>query len=171
MLNNSSMLNKIKEIYSIIEDTELEKRWNLPKAKIGDWRRGRKISHQLIELCVLNGLSLDELILGRQAGRPIYTAEIVVLSPDEARRRGIASGDEYVSLPLYADPAALGQGNAISDHDVEGFAVIHKSKVPSGANAACIRVSGDSMLPEIRPGDIICIDCNQRWYIGIGRRS
>jgi SOS-response transcriptional repressor LexA len=165
MLNNSFILDKIKVNYSITEDTELEKRWNLPKAKLGDWRRGRKISHQLIELCVSNGLSLDELILGRQAGRPIYTADIVVLSPDEVKMRVIKKGnkkDEYIPLPLYSDPASLGQWGVITDHDIEGFALIHSSKVPRSANAACIKVSGNSMLPDIRSGDIVCIDCNQR---------
>lgn len=55
-------------------------------------------------------------------------------------------------LPVYMQPAAAGLGNYMSDSDYEELEL----DAPEGADAG-IRISGDSMEPVIRNGEIVFI--------------
>ena len=61
----------------------------------------------LIKISEAFNKSIDWLLTGKEPGRPIYTADIVVLNPDEAKKRVVSKNNEYVPLPLYHDPASL----------------------------------------------------------------
>lgn len=65
---------------------------------------------------------------------------------------------EFLVLPLLRDPTAAGPGRRITDHDVEGPAIIHRAWCPHPNRTDYVRVKGNSMEPVIPDGSIVTID-------------
>ena len=57
-----------------------------------------------------------------------------------------------IPVPVYMQPAAAGLGNYITDDDAEIMSIAAPPDTDAG-----IRISGDSMEPEICDGEIVCI--------------
>ena len=57
-----------------------------------------------------------------------------------------------IPVPVYRQPAAAGLGNYITDDDAEIMLIAAPPDTDAG-----IRISGDSMEPEICDGEIVCI--------------
>ncbi len=87
-----------------------------------------------------------------------HLSKLEVLSPEEYRARvGELEGPEsYTAIPLVADPVAAGAGTVIDAENIEGFAVIYSGWVPPG-RVTCVRVTGDSMIPTLRPDSLIAV--------------
>jgi phage repressor protein C with HTH and peptisase S24 domain len=91
----------------------------------------------------------------RELGLAIPRAEegVARIAPKAA-----ADLSEFYVLPLLRDPTAAGPGRRITDHDVEGPAVIHRAWCPHPSRTDYVRVKGDSMEPAIPDGSIVTID-------------
>lgn len=70
--------------------------------------------------------------------------------------------ESYSPVPLLKDSASLGPGLEINESNIEGTVLIHSSKLKSAGEYQAIYVRGDSMLPELKAGDIVAIDVKQR---------
>jgi SOS-response transcriptional repressor LexA len=70
--------------------------------------------------------------------------------------------ESYSPVPLLKDSASLGPGLEINESNIEGTVLIHSSKLKSAGEYQAIYVKGDSMLPELKAGDIVAIDVKQR---------
>ena len=68
----------------------------------------------------------------------------------------------HANIPLYSTKASAGFGSEVNGEDIEGYLTVPKSillphyKAPEQLGA--IRVNGDSMAPELLPGDTLLID-------------
>ncbi len=71
-------------------------------------------------------------------------------------------GEVYSPVPLLKEPASLGPGLEINEANIEGTVLIHSSKLKSSGEYQAIYVKGESMLPELKAGDIVAIDVKQR---------
>lgn len=69
---------------------------------------------------------------------------------------------DIVMVPVLADAAAAGNPRTINERDVEQIIPMLASWLPRGGNVYGIHVSGDSMIPVLREGDIVLIDVARR---------
>lgn len=81
---------------------------------------------------------------------------------------GVTCGDDtYVQIPLYDVRAGAGEGVIAEDQDViEELMAFSRSWIrselrASPTNLGLIYVSGDSMEPTLRPGDVVLVDQSQ----------
>jgi len=112
-------------------------------------------------------LVLEALLSGPGRGStqtPLPAEELRVISrADWAERlRAVKGLDPYVSVPLLKDAAAAGAPRAISDADLEGYALLPSAWCPNPANVTCIHARGDSMAPIVHDGAVVAIDHSQR---------
>ncbi len=63
--------------------------------------------------------------------------------------------DIYRAIPILQDEVAAGLPRVINPHDVEGLAIIYRRWAKPGA--FCLRVKGNSMVPQFHDGDLIGI--------------
>lgn len=84
----------------------------------------------------------------------IYTTDLVD-SGKYGRETPCMPPAEYTDIPVYDEPAAAGIGNYLRGSSYETVSVPAES-VPQGAEFG-IRISGDSMEPEIHDGDIVWV--------------
>lgn len=103
------------------------------------------------------GVSVDEL-LGGEPQQPLWKPINVELEPDDSE------GDVYI--PLVAS-LRCGWGS-----NGEGFTIIKKIAVPAiykrkwGVDIKMIEAEGNSMLPTIRPGDLLVCIPSETWRDG-----
>ncbi|MFQ5817918.1 MAG: S24 family peptidase [Terriglobia bacterium] len=88
--------------------------------------------------------------------------KIVSLEEWSERFRALERLDYYVPIPLLKDEAAAGTPREISEHDLDGFALIYYAWCPHPGNFTCVHVRGDSMSPILNEGAIVAIDHSQR---------
>ncbi len=87
---------------------------------------------------------------------------IVTTADTEERFRALEGLDHYVPVPVLSDAAAAGAPAAISDDDVDGYALIQYAWCPNPENFTCVRVRGDSMTPILHDGALVAVDHSQR---------
>jgi len=80
------------------------------------------------------------------SGKPIYGENI----------------ENFVPVPLLADPASLGSGLEIDENNVEGTCLIHSRALKKGGSYQAIFVKGNSMIPVLEDGDIVAVDVKER---------
>ncbi|TAK47736.1 MAG: peptidase S24, partial [Xanthobacteraceae bacterium] len=98
------------------------------------------------------GVDVTDLLIGEQRGAPAHSPHRV-----EQLRAG------YVYLPLFDVRASAGGGELVEDEnivDVLAFKEewIHQELHAAPGDLRLIFVEGDSMVPDLHPGDIILID-------------
>lgn len=79
---------------------------------------------------------------------------------DAERFRGTdESADDFATVPILADEAAAGEPRAVRDNQILGNAVIHKRWLGGDErHFICLFVAGDSMMPILTDGSIVCVD-------------
>jgi len=137
-------------------------------SNVSRYERGRTIpAHVLARVCKAYGVNSAWLLTGKGKMFEPTAADTIrelPLAPPPKRPKAPAAGfdrndlGDFWVLPLLRDPTAAGPGRRISDHDVEGPAVIHKAWCPNPARTDYVRVKGDSMEPGIPDGAIVTID-------------
>ena len=138
-------------------------------SNVSRYERGRTIpGHVLARVAVEYGVSAQWLLTGkgpmfRQTRADAIRALEVTMPPPDPEgvpRRAFGPGElsEFCVLPLLRDPTAAGPGRRITEHDVEGPAVIHRAWCPHPTRTDYVRVKGDSMEPVIPDGAIVTID-------------
>jgi SOS-response transcriptional repressor LexA len=70
--------------------------------------------------------------------------------------------ENFIPVPLLADPASLGSGLEINENNVEGTCLIHSRALKKGGNYQAIFVRGNSMIPVLEDGDIVAVDVKER---------
>lgn len=70
--------------------------------------------------------------------------------------------ENFIPVPLLADPASLGPGLKINEEMVDGTCLIHRRVLKKTGEYQAIFVKGDSMVPTLQDGDIVAIDVNDR---------
>lgn len=100
----------------------------------------------------------------RHERQPFLAPQLKVVSLDEwsDRFRALERLDHYIPIPLLKDEAAAGTPREISEHDLDGFALIYYSWCPNPGNFTCVHVRGDSMSPILNDAAIVAIDHSQR---------
>lgn len=115
---------------------------------------------QMIGALISAGINANWLLTGEGS---MLLRDMATPDANNAHHQGaITLG--YVSVPLYNDiRAAAGHGSVV-EHEVPDDALMFKEewiRFELGANPAdlcLIRVSGDSMEPTLRAGDVILVD-------------
>lgn len=139
------------------------KKYDFGYGQYRDWEQG-KTSPSLADLTKLRGiLGADFLAEHFEISweRPIHIHTL-------SRRKPVIEegGIEVVEIPLIEDEAAAGPPSEINENHIKEWLPIPKSLARKGPEAYCaVSVRGDSMVPILHPGDIVCID-TQSYEIG-----
>lgn len=127
---------------------------------VSNWRNRSTIPWSaLFKFAMDNNLSLDWLIAGkeRQHEPPLIIQETPRL---KAFHRQFAY-DNFIPIPLLKDSVAAGEPMAVNEQDLEGYCLIYADKewMPNKPeHYTCCRVTGESMHPILKTGDIVAID-------------
>jgi len=138
-------------------------------SNVSRYEGGRTIpAHVLARIAQAYGVNANWLLTGKgPMFRPtraddVRAITLTVPRVEEGTAQGSAPTAEDLSafcvLPLLKDPTAAGPGRRITDADVEGPAIIHRSWCPHPSRTDYVRVQGDSMEPGIPDGSIVTID-------------
>lgn len=185
----SHFANAIKELRRILylSQDQLARRLEVTKKTIAEWEQGRQppSPERLLQLAKLaapgdlrhwftrqallrigaeSHLVLEALLSGRPSGQsPFPAGELRVVVPADwsERLRALEGLDHYAPVPLLRDAAAAGPPRAISEADIEGYALVHYGWCPDPASFSCLRVRGDSMVPILHDGAIVGVDHSQ----------
>lgn len=136
-----------------------------PVPSVRDYERGRSIpGGDAIASLMRAGVSANWLLTG-EGDMLIQAASERPYGHHEATVLGCVPGDgRYVALPLYNDIHAAAGHGAVVDHERPDDALMFKEawiRLELGASPqdlVLIRVSGDSMEPTLRAGDVILVD-------------
>ena len=155
------------------------------KGSLGFYERDENLPNVevIAKICSLKGVSADWLVLGKgpaydperttvvparagtlQAGKPLE--EVVVLDrPQPTAELTIEhENGEIVMVPMVEARLSAGTGSFETGGGSERYYAfrldfLRRKGIPS--QMALMRVSGDSMEPEIKDGDVVLIDQNQ----------
>ena len=135
-----------------------------PLPSIRDYERGKSIpGGDAIASLVRAGINANWLLTGEgemliASSANVFTMHQSMSMPAAEQQAG------YVALPLYNDVRAAAGHGAVNGHEQADDALMFKEdwiRYELGAKAqdlCLIRVSGDSMEPTLRAGDVILID-------------
>lgn len=186
----SDLSHKIKELRGILNlsQDQLARRLEVTKKTVAEWEQARQapsperllqlaklappgdVRHWLIRQALLrigaeSHLVLEALLKVRPTAQsPFPAGELRVVAPADwsERLRALERLDHYAPVPLLRDAAAAGPARAISESDIEGYALVHYGWCPDPASFSCLRVRGDSMAPLLNDGAIVGVDHSQR---------
>ncbi len=181
---------RIKELRRLLgfSQAELATRLGVSKKLVADWEQGARepAPRRYAELAQLappeSGLGdwFYRRLLARVGADPNRLAashgepheerqrflapelKVVSLSEWNERFRALERLDHYIPIPLLKDEAAAGTPREISEHDLDGFALIYYAWCPNPGNFTCVHVRGDSMSPILNDAAIVAIDHSQR---------
>ena len=137
----------------------------MPSRTYQDYERGlRQPGAESIGAFVLAGINANWLLTGEGE---MLRQPVPGRAPDPVASAGAetAQGEgQYVSLPLYNNIHAAAGHGAVIDHEVPDDALMFQAswiRAELGArpdDLCLIRVSGDSMEPTLRAGDVILVN-------------
>lgn len=116
------------------------------------------------------GYSLDWLLRGRgpkkvSDAKKEIPSQLIIVSAARGEAYNQTTpppetvvSDDFAILPVLSNPVAAGPGYEISDEDIEGPGIIHKSWCPHPSETDYVRVKGDSMEQAIPDGALVTID-------------
>ena len=110
---------------------------------------------------------LDYLLLGREDGGEAPPALTVAFASNLDPQRDklpVFRAEDYIAVPLVSGFVAAGAPRW-SEGEIVDWVTIHKSQINRRKNLVAFRVDkggGRSMIPTIRPGDIVAIDRDVR---------
>lgn len=157
---------RLKEARAALDLTqkELVALSGIPLPSLRDYELGNRIpGGDAVASLVRVGINANWLltgmgeILGRKADQPYEMHQSMSMTAAEPY-------PGYVALPLYNDVRAAAGHGAVNGHEQADDALMFKEdwiRYELGAKAqdlCLIRVSGDSMEPTLRAGDVILID-------------
>lgn len=148
-----------------LKQKDFAEKIKITQAYLSEIEKGKKdLSVRVIlAICSVFGVREEWLLQGKE---PIF--EEKVISPLYIPG---AAPEEFVRIRLLADRAAGGDPAAVNERDVEGYVVIHKSKLRYDPKFyTCIRMRGDSMAPRLSPGTIVCISHKEKDPERLNRR-
>lgn len=167
-----SFQDRVKKLAELVGSAaELAKRSGLSRRTIGAYMSGETDPKRgdLLKLAESGGVSLNWLAAGiGEMNGPDATTEGRLRSHSAAlaadmKHRVEQPAAGYVHIPLYDVRAGAGRGRVVeSEQPVDALAFkedwIRQELRASPGDLRLINVSGDSMEPDLRAGDIILID-------------
>jgi SOS-response transcriptional repressor LexA len=182
----SRTIKQLRRILHLSQE-QLARGLEVTKKTVAEWEQGRQppSAERLLQLAKLAPpgdvrhwltrhalgrigaeahLVLEALLDGRAVGPgPLPAGELRIVTADWSERlQALERLDHYVPVPLLRDPAAAGAPRAITEADIEGYALVHFGWCPDPSNFVCLRVRGDSMAPILHDGAIVGVDQTQR---------
>lgn len=145
-VNAQEIVNKLKTMLGLRRDNQLAERLGMTKATLSARIKRNSLPVDKIKiLCTNSNIDYEELVSS---------------SPSQA-------GD-FVSIPLYDVHAAAGGGSIVETEHVKTMmsfsrSVLEDLNVPP-KSLACLYVSGDSMEPTIRAGELVVIDTSDTTF-------
>jgi len=148
-----------------ITQKELAERANISQVMVHKLISGKaKESSKLVAIGAVLGCTAEELMFGSSKSKPTSNAEWA--GPMETWDSGTPLGDDEIEIPFYME-VELAAGHGIAEaSEYRGpklrFAksTLRKSSVDP-TNAACVRVSGNSMEPVLPNGSTVGVDTSQ----------
>lgn len=158
---------RLREIRGAQSQAEFCASLGVHKNTYGGYERGDRTPDAILiaNVCALYGIRLEWLLWGKP---PMRADRVIEGPPDgtgesDAAPYGLAPGLVY--LPLVRARLAAGNGSLETEADVQGYFAFRRDWIASKGNPAhlvLMKVSGDSMEPELRDGDMVLIDQAQR---------
>lgn len=149
--NSSDVFERLKIFFKVRTAKELASLIGLSEAAISAASKRNSIPYELCaKLAVSNNLNLDWLILGKGEMQP-ESSNAIQLDDSDA-----------VFVPLYDIYVSAGGGYEVYDEEIIDYiAFSHRWLIDEGLylkDLACLKNSGESMLPTLVPGDIILVN-------------
>ena len=141
------IVNKLKTLLGLRRDNQLAERLGMTKATLSARIKRNSLPVDKIKiLCTNSNIDYEEL-----------------MSPSPPPQAG-----DFISIPLYDVHAAAGGGSIIETEHVKTMmnfsrSVLEDLNVPP-KSLACLYVSGDSMEPTIRAGELVVIDTSDTTF-------
>ena len=138
---------------SISEVTHLAEVVGVTDRTIRKWMSGTEPARNYLELLSQTlEVNIEWLVLGR--------------GPQRSSDRSGQAKDNYVHIPLYDIRAGAGDGVIVDEEEIAELMAFSRSWIRSELranpkNLSLIFVSGDSMEPTLRPGDVVLVDQSQ----------
>jgi len=166
--NAEHILARLKQAAQCPSDAALAVFLGITHQALSRARGGGRVPSSWIPLVAeKTGASTDWLFFGRGSMHPKHGASsgAIQTSPSArpilTTRKEHASEPDIVLLPLVAARLAAGSGSLESGGELVGYFAFRSDWVyrkGNPENMALMRVTGDSMEPEIRHGDMVLID-------------
>jgi len=150
------VLGRLKSIRGIKTDKAVAELLGLRPGTLAEQKRAGSLPYdELISFSEREGVSLDWVLLG-QGGRGLRGD--VVREP-----AGVYRSNDLVCVPLYNVAAAAGHGAEVPAEQIMDVLAFRREWVRAElgvdpAALAVISVTGDSMEPTLRAGDLVVID-------------
>ena len=129
--------------------------------------RGEPTASTILKVCDALGTTPNELLLGGEPKEQAPPALTVAFASNLDPRRDelpVFRAEDYIAVPLVSGYVAAGAPRW-SEGEIVDWVTIHKSQINRRKNLVAFRVDkseGRSMIPTIRPGDIVAIDRDAR---------
>lgn len=148
ILNKSSVLDRIKEYYSLKGNAELARFLGVASNTITNWySRGSFDIDVIYTKCV--DIDFNWLLSGK--GK-------MVMQPEAPQIALVSSKDDFVHIPVVDISVAAGSGYYNENYIEEVDCIsMPKSMVKNGRAYLCVRVKGQSMTPSILDGGYLII--------------
>lgn len=145
------ILERAKQALNIKSDYELAKVLDLANATVSGYRKRKSLPmEQCVKIAEQTGVSLDWLILGKGEMQP-ESSNAVQLDDSDA-----------VFVPLYDIYVSAGGGYEVYGEEISDYiAFSHRWLIDEGLylkDLACLKISGESMLPTLASGDVILVN-------------
>lgn len=130
---------------------------HISEAERGAAIPGARVLYVFAEL----GFDVNYILTGhlpqRRADRiAVTTAKFLVVGPEEIRKH--VDSEYFVPIPVITERAALQAPLVPLEHDPEGYVLAPRQWLRPDGYYSCLRIKGESMLPVLADGDVICIN-------------
>ncbi|MGE0680023.1 MAG: helix-turn-helix transcriptional regulator [Candidatus Binatia bacterium] len=122
-------------------------------------------------LAEIYGVTVEYLVKGKErefsSNSPVSATVVAEFAPEDygkKKRQETNGTDTHLtlrSIPILEDKIAAGPGQAVDFARVEDYALIPATRLHRQAQYYLLRISGDSMEPDLRPGDLILVNLSR----------
>lgn len=124
-----------------------------PQSLINRSKTGSVPYDEIIRACIARGLSIDDALLGKR------------FVNHAAEPNNIYSDTEFAEIPHYNVQAAAGYGKIAAEQETSQPLSFRRDWLAkrhlTPGNLAIVSVSGDSMEPYLKDGDLVLVDRSQ----------
>ena len=154
MSNSELVLDRLKSVFNVSNDTELASKMGLKRSTLGAWRSRGSIPYaECVNIALSRKISLDWLLTGE--------GEML-----KGQVAPIAHHEDLLYIPEYNVELSAGFGAYPEDHALSVgnrpfTASWLKKKGLHAKDLKLVRVAGDSMEPLLRNKDVVMIDSSR----------
>jgi SOS-response transcriptional repressor LexA len=156
---------RLRRLRGSLSQVEFSKVLGIAQQQYSRYESGKRIAPDEVLRKAADFAHVDVSQIVAPAARSVpFSAEVRIVAPEEAKERleGLERAENYVPIPLVSDRAAAGDPRYINENDVEGYAVIYQSWLTESGSYSCVRIQGESMMPVLGEGDIVCVNHARR---------